>query len=107
MLHATIPTSGLLQVLQRSVAVSRRRRGEENDWELIGQGLVPQRMFTLQEVHMLANAAGFSVEGLYGEMDMQIGLQHEDAYRLVAVLRSEKQCEMTCIRARESLRDNV
>ena len=82
----------LLQILQRSVAVSESDPGnEEGDgWRLIGREVVPQRVFTLQEVRLLARLAGFSVEGLYGEMNLEADLQHEEAYRLVAILKNER-----------------
>ncbi|CAL8471064.1 g10606 [Coccomyxa elongata] len=78
------------QILQRSVAVSRADPSEEEGWRLIGSEVVPQRVFTLQEVHLLARLAGFSIEGLYGEMNLETDLQHEEAYRLIAVLKNNR-----------------
>ena len=42
-----------------------------------------------QEVDLLGSLAGLSLEGLYGEMDpgLKVDLSHEDAYRLLAVLK--------------------
>ncbi|KAK9901276.1 hypothetical protein WJX75_003778 [Coccomyxa subellipsoidea] len=80
------------QIMQRSVAVSEADpANEEGDgWRLIGREMVPQRVFTLQEVRLLARIAGFSVEGLYGEMALEADLQHEEAYRLIVVLKNER-----------------
>jgi hypothetical protein len=82
----------VLQIMQRSVAVSEADpANEEGDgWRLIGREMVPQRVFTLQEVRLLARIAGFSVEGLYGEMALEADLQHEEAYRLIVVLKNER-----------------
>ena len=70
--------------------MSRADPNEEDGWRVIGSEVVPQRVFTLQEVHLLARLAGFSVEGLYGEMNLERDLQHEEAYRLIAVLKNNR-----------------
>lgn len=80
-------SSALLQVLHRRVAVSRKE--ERGDWELIGESIVPQRVYTLQEVKLLADAAGFCVEGLFGEMSLAVSLEDEEAYRMVVVLSKQ------------------
>ena len=74
------------QVLRRRIAVSREQ-SEEGGSELLGQEVVEQRVFTLQEVKLLGQLAGYSaVAGVYGDYDAAIGLQHKEAYRLVMLL---------------------
>ncbi len=46
-----------------------------------------RRQFTVQEIRLLARIAGLEVAQLYGDMSASIGLSHEEAYRLVAVLK--------------------
>lgn len=42
----------------------------------------------MQEVELLASAAGLEILALYGDMAHEdVGLDHEEAYRMVAVLR--------------------
>lgn len=36
---------------------------------------------------MLATAHGMKIDGLYGEMEMDVDLSHEEAYRMVMVLK--------------------
>lgn len=50
---------------------------------------VPQRQFTLQEINMLADASGFEVVATYGDLDVDIPLESEEAYRMVVVLQNK------------------
>lgn len=49
--------------------------------------VVPYRQFTVRELELMADMSGFGVEALYGEMDLGVGMDHEEAYRMVAVCR--------------------
>ena len=50
---------------------------------------VPQRQFTLQEINLLADASGFKVVATYGDLDIDIPLESEEAYRMVVVLQKK------------------
>jgi len=50
---------------------------------------VPQRQFTLQEINLLAEASGFKVVATYGDLDIDIPLESEEAYRMVVVLQKK------------------
>ena len=41
----------------------------------------------MQELGLLCMLSGFRMEALYGEMRLECGLNHEEAYRMVAVMR--------------------
>ena len=59
------------------------RRGE-----VVARQVVACRQFTAQEVELLASAAGLELAAVHGEMRMDVpSLSHEDAYRMVAVMR--------------------
>ncbi|PNH08460.1 dTDP-3-amino-3,4,6-trideoxy-alpha-D-glucopyranose [Tetrabaena socialis] len=47
--------------------------------------VVPYRQFTVRELELLAGMTGFETSALYGEMRLGVDLEHEDAYRMVAV----------------------
>jgi SAM-dependent methyltransferase len=49
--------------------------------------VVPNRVHTYQEVKLLAAAAGFSVEGVFGDFNRDFTLRHEDSYRMICVLK--------------------
>lgn len=72
------------QILRRTVSVSRLEDGAAG--ELLHESVVPQRAFTLQEIDLLGRLAGLALVGAYGDLDLGVGLGHEDAYRLVACL---------------------
>eukprot|EP00798_Chlamydomonas_sp_ICE-L_P017989 gene17989-24402_t len=48
--------------------------------------VVPYKQYTVQEIDLLARSAGLKVEELYGEMALDVGMTHEDAYRMIIVL---------------------
>lgn len=75
-------------MLQRSLVVSRATEG--GSWEKLGEEIVQQRMFTLQELQLLAGSlAGQSPVSWYGDYDRDIGLEHEEAYRMIMVLQKQ------------------
>ena len=51
--------------------------------------IVPMRSFTMQEIHLLSKITGFHIVGTYGALDEELDIQHEDAFRMVCVLRKE------------------
>ena len=48
------------------------------------------RQYTVRELELIAEMTGFSVEALYGEMDLAVAVDDEAAYRMVAVLRKRE-----------------
>jgi len=51
---------------------------------------VPTRLFTAQEMHALAQCAGFEIAAMYGALDSDVSImdyEQELAYRMVCVLR--------------------
>ena len=77
------------QVLQRSLVVSRSP--EEGKWVRIGEEVVPQRVFTLQEMRLLASrTAGARLVGFYGDYDLEVDIVDADAYRMIVVMQKEE-----------------
>ncbi|KAF8071206.1 hypothetical protein HT031_001289 [Scenedesmus sp. PABB004] len=70
------------QVLRRTVSIHGMTKGGEVG-ECLLEEVVPWRHFTAQEVDLLATLAGLEVVGTYGDLDLGVGLTHEDAFRLV------------------------
>lgn len=64
------------------------RADGEND-KLLLEDSVAQRLYTHQEVDLLARLTGFEVVGLHGALDMQVGVDSEDSYALVICLRKK------------------
>ena len=80
--------TGVLQVLRRSLVVSRATDG--GSWERMGEEVVQQRMFTVQELQLLADSMGQQSPVVwYGDYDTDIGLEHEEAYRMIMVLQRQ------------------
>ena len=73
------------QVLRRAVTISALEGDAVS--EVLLEEVVPYRQFTAQEVSLLAAAAGLEVRAFFGEMALDVGLGHEEAYRLVACLQ--------------------
>lgn len=74
------------QVVQRTVKMHTVRADGEND-ELILEDMVAQRLYTYQEVDLLARLTGFTVVGVHGALDMQVGVDSDDSYALVVCLK--------------------
>jgi hypothetical protein len=74
------------QVVSRTVTVrALGADGEPDDGAPpLHESIVRQRAFTLQELDLLGRAAGLQLAASYGDLDLKVGLAHEDAYRLVA-----------------------
>lgn len=65
------------------------RKGDAID--LQGEGFIWQRVFTLQELLLLAESVGLEVAGTYGDFNLDIDLGHEQASRLVLVLQKPSE----------------
>jgi len=51
------------------------------------KGVVPLKLFTAQEIDLLAKCSGFKVAAMYGALNEEVDIHNEDtAYRLVCVL---------------------
>lgn len=75
------------QILYRTVALNVLK-GEEVLQSL--EEVVAYRQYTVRELELIAEMTGFSVEALYGEMDLAVAVDDEEAYRMVAVLRKRE-----------------
>jgi SAM-dependent methyltransferase len=51
---------------------------------------VPIRLFTYQEIQALAQWSGWDIVATYGALDDEMTIDHEEAFRLVCVLRKPK-----------------
>ena len=49
--------------------------------------VVPQRLYTYQEVDLLGRLTGFEIVGKHGALDMTVGVDSEDSYALVVCFR--------------------
>lgn len=78
-----------LQVTQRTVKISSLRSNGETD-KLLLENVVAQRIFTSQEVDLLARLSGFEVVGVYGALDLEVGTESDDAYVSVLCLRKQE-----------------
>ncbi|GIL89545.1 hypothetical protein Vretimale_1894 [Volvox reticuliferus] len=72
------------QILYRTVTISVFRGDEVVDSV---DEVIAQRQYTVRELELLAGMTGFETQALYGEMQLNVDLEHEDAYRLVAVYK--------------------
>jgi hypothetical protein len=84
-----------LQVLRRKVGVSVR---QGVDTDLLGESYVWQRVYTFQELSLLAVLTKFEVVATYGAMDANIPLGHKKQKSLVLCLakpsdQSDKEME--------------
>ena len=81
---------GCLQVVERSVRISTAAAadspGSEAEDDLLVD-TVPQRLYTYQEVELLARLTGFEVAAVHGGLDMDVSVESDDSYALVVCLR--------------------
>eukprot|EP00882_Tetradesmus_deserticola_P031463 GHRQ01035578.1.p1 GENE.GHRQ01035578.1~~GHRQ01035578.1.p1 ORF type:complete len:174 (+),score=94.51 GHRQ01035578.1:2-523(+) len=75
------------QILERTVSIHTMKDGNMD--ECLLEEVVAYRQFTLQEVDLLATLTGMEVVGVYGDLDLSVSLNHEDAFRLVMCLRKQ------------------
>jgi hypothetical protein len=86
-LTATQTVSTLTQTLDRSIKVTATKDGETN---VLAEGVVRQRFYTMQEVDLLGRAAGLRVVGQYGALKLpHVAPNDEDAYALIVVLQKQ------------------
>lgn len=74
------------QIIYRTVTINVLRGDDVVDSV---EEVVPYRQFTVRELELLSGMAGLEVCSLYGEMRLGVDLEHEDAYRMVAVYRKQ------------------
>lgn len=48
--------------------------------------VVPQRIYTFQEMNLLASMSGFKLATAYGDMQIDVSINSEDAARMVLVM---------------------
>lgn len=77
-----------MQVLQRTVTVLQADSKGQMQQAVIET--VPQRVFTYQEMKLLAALCNFSLHAAHGDMHADILVTDSDAPRMVLVL---KRCE--------------
>ena len=82
----------MAQVVERSVKISTAPVGgdtggdAEEGTELLAD-TVPQRLYTFQEIDLLARLTGFEVAAVHGGLDMSVPVDSDDSYALVVCLR--------------------
>lgn len=64
-------------------------RSDGGNDKLLLEESVAQRLYTYQEVDLLARLTGFQVVGVHGALDMQVGVDSEDSYALVICLKKQ------------------
>ena len=74
----------LLQVLRRRVGLSLRKG---DDISLVGEQYVWQRVWTFQEINLLADLTGFNVVASYGDFDLSVPADSPQAKRLIVCLQ--------------------
>lgn len=74
-----------MQVLHRTVTVCE---GDSTGalQQLVSEA-VPQRVFTFQEIKLLAMMSNFSIDCNLGDMNLNTGIDAADAARMVVVLK--------------------
>eukprot|EP00873_Tetraselmis_striata_P036882 jgi/Tetstr1/457146/TSEL_043796.t1 len=78
------PFDGLTQVLERTVCATITA---DNQHERSMLEVIDMRQFSMQELVLMAQLAGLEVVDAYGEMNMAIAVDDDEAYRLVMCLR--------------------
>ena len=73
------------QVLRRTVTVYEGDKAGK--LQQVVSEEVPQRVFTFQELKLLAMLSNFSITRTFGEMDVESSLSDEEAARMVIVLK--------------------
>jgi hypothetical protein len=70
-----------------TVSVDMKDQADEADMQSVKE-VVPMRLFTFQEIEVMARIAGFDVETAYGALSDEVDINSEDeAFRLVCILR--------------------
>jgi hypothetical protein len=78
------------KVVERSVRISAAaaadRPDSEDETDLLVD-TVPQRLYTYQEIELLARLTGFEVAAVHGGLDIDVSVDSDDSYALVVCLR--------------------
>lgn len=70
-----------------TVSEDMKDQADEADMQSVKE-VVPMRLFTFQEIEVMARIAGFDVETAYGALSDEVDINSEDeAFRLVCILR--------------------
>ena len=76
-----------LQTLDRSIKVTATKDGET---EVLSEGVLRQRFYTMQEVDLLGRAAGLRMVGQYGALKLpHMEPNDDEAYALIIVLQKQ------------------
>ena len=76
------------QVVDRSVKISTApAEGDTEEGTELLADTVPQRLYTFQEIDLLARLTGFEIAAVHGGLDMDVPADSEDSYALVVCLR--------------------
>ena len=74
--------------MERSVSISTApAEGDTEEEPELLTDTVPQRLYTYQEVDLLARLTGFEVAAVHGGLDMDVPADSDDSYALVICLR--------------------
>ena len=68
----------------RTVQIYEGDKEEQMQKKLVE--VVPQRIYTYQEMLLLAGMSGFKLSAAYGDMQMDTSIRNEDAERMLLVL---------------------
>lgn len=74
----------ILQVLRKRIGMSLRKG---DDISLVGEQYFCQRVWTYQEVCLLADLTGFDLVATYGDLHLDVQADSQDAKRLVVCLQ--------------------
>ena len=80
-----VVTLCVVKVLGRTVTVYQA--DSKGAMQQVIKETVPQRIFTYQELKLLASASGYDLYAAYGDMLMDAPISDSDAVRMVLVLR--------------------
>ena len=74
----------IVQVIMRTVQIYEGDKEEQMQKKLVE--VVPQRIYTYQEMVLLASMSGFKLAAAYGDMQIDTSIRNEDAERMLLVL---------------------
>ena len=84
------------QVLRRRIGLSLRKG---DDISLVGEQYVWQRVWTFQEINLLADLTGFNVVASYGDFDLDMPADSPEAKRLIICLQRPESEDVSDILA--------
>lgn len=68
----------------RTVQIYEGNKQEEMQKKIVE--VVPQRIYTYQEMNLLASITGFRLDAAFGDMRIDMSIHSEDAERMLLVL---------------------